>query len=154
MAINKAFADVRAFHQAFGHPAPDVPTPLTFDRCCTRAEWARDECYELEDDTIEVLEGIASGEQDEADLIAVQVDASLDQIYFGFGNLVELGIDPAPLWAIVQHANMSKLHNIDGVMVAVKNDAGKTIKPDGWQDPHPLLVAEVRRQIEAANVGG
>lgn len=150
LSLIKPFCDVHAFHTAFGHPAPDVPTPLTAERCSTRAGWVRDECDELEDDTAEVLVGVSEGKQDEADLIAVQVDASLDQIYFGFGNLVELGLDPSPLWDIVQHANMSKLHNIDGVMTAVKTGAGKVVKPEGWQDPHPLLVAEVRRQITIA----
>jgi predicted HAD superfamily Cof-like phosphohydrolase len=95
--LNKSFEDVKQFHKAFAHPAPDSPTP----------------------------------------------QSDLDIIYFAVGGLVELGIKPEALWNIVQNANMAKLH--DGK--AVYHPDGKVKKPDDWQEPEPLLRAEVERQI-------
>lgn len=150
--ISGALADVRLFHTEFGHPAPDAPTPITYDRAVKRGRWVIDEGHELIDDTEQVEAGMAEGKLDEADLIAVQVDASLDQIYFGLGTVVELGLDLDPFWEIVQEANMAKRHLIDGQLVAVVREDGKVIKPEGWEDPHEKIVAEVRRQIAAGKV--
>jgi predicted HAD superfamily Cof-like phosphohydrolase len=150
--ISGALNDVRIFHETFEHPVPDEPTSISQDRADTRGGWVIDEGFELIDDTATVLQEIAAGTSDDADLIAVQVDASMDQIYFGLGTVVELGLDLEPLWKIVHNANMAKRHMIDGKLTVVKNEAGKTVKPEGWEDPHEKIVAEVRRQMARAAV--
>lgn len=132
--------DVREFHLDFGHPAPNRPTLLTPERADARASWKEEEAQELRDATT----------------IAEQADAAVDGIYFNLGTLVELGIDPTPIWAIVQAANMAKRHMVNGVPTAVyfpegHPKAGKVMKPDDWQDPTPLIRAEVERQIAVAN---
>ena len=131
MAINKAFADVRAFHQAFGHPAPDVPSLTPHERATKRADWIRDEVDELD---------LATAQES----MVGQVDAYIDIIYFAIGGLVENGIQPGAIWDIVQAANMAKL-GPDGKPLF--HPDGKTKKPDGWVAPEPLIENEVARQI-------
>jgi len=154
--LSKALAAVRAFHIAFGQPAPDAPTSQTLEQADRRAAWIREEADELQDDTAQNLydpsefDDVNDAYEAEVDLITVQADAYIDGLYFNLGGLVELGLDPEPLFQIVQDANMAKRHLVNGELVAVKNGMGKVIKPEGWQDPHSLLRAEVERQIQAA----
>jgi predicted HAD superfamily Cof-like phosphohydrolase len=132
MAIDRAFEDVRAFHLAFGHPAPDAPSLLDADLAGRRAAWIEEEAQELR----------------EAATIAEQADAFIDVIYFAVGGLVNLGVRPGALGDIVQAANMAKLWP-DGRPRHREGD-GKVIKPAGWQDPGPKLAAEIERQVAAA----
>src|SRR5581483_5698677 len=117
MAIDRAFEDVRAFHLAFGHPAPDAPSLLDSDLAGRRAAWIEEEAQELR----------------EATSIAEQADAFIDVIYFAVGGLVNLGVQPGALWDIVQAANMAKLWP-DGRPRHREGD-GKVIKPADWRDP-------------------
>lgn len=129
-------AEVRAFHQSFGHPVAIVPTAQDDHHQNRRGLFIRSECDELE----------AAG----CDLVE-QADAYIDIIYFAIGGLVELGIDPDPLWSIVHDANMAKLFP-DG-LPRHHPVTGKTLKPDGWVEPQPLLRAEVERQVAATQPG-
>ena len=133
MSIDRAWADVRAFHLAFGAPAPDAPAELARDRVIGRAAWIEEEAQELR----------------EATTVDAQADAFIDVIYFAIGGLVEMGIQPGALWDIVQGANMAKLWP-DGRPRFREGD-GKVLKPVGWEDPGPKLVAEIRRQLESAD---
>lgn len=132
MGLLQLTGDVRAFHQAFGHPAPDGPTVQPILRAHTRGDWIVSEVVELQG----------------AKTIVDQADAYIDIIYFAVGGLVELGIDPGPLWDIVQSANMAKL-GPDGQPIYHLD--GKVKKPEGWEAPEPKLLAEVERQIASAN---
>lgn len=133
--LDKSFKDVKDFHKAFNHPAPEKPTPQGIVRASNRSKWVKEECDEL----IE-----ATKLEDDVERIVGQADAYIDIIYFAVGGLVELGIKPEALWNIVQTANMAKLH--DGK--AVYHPDGKIKKPDGWVAPEPLLKAEVIRQLK------
>jgi predicted HAD superfamily Cof-like phosphohydrolase len=128
MSIDRAWEDVRAFHLAFGQPAPEAPELLHADLVHRRANWIEEETDELR----------------EAATVTEQADAFIDIIYFALGGLVNLGVRPERLWDIVQNANMAKLWP-DGRPHHRAGD-GKVIKPDGWQDPAPLLEAEIARQ--------
>ena len=130
--IDPAWEDVRAFHLAFGSPAPDAPAALERDKVERRAAWIEEEAQELR----------------EATTIDEQADAFIDAIYFAIGGLVEMGIRPGPLWDIVQGANMAKLWP-DGRPRWRESD-GKVIKPAGWENPAEKLAAEIRRQLESA----
>lgn len=139
--LTKAYQSVREFHKTFGHPAPDVPTTMPIERVAARANWITEEADETRDaslqaEPLEQLVGVADG--------------YIDAIYFGLGGLVELGIDPDPLFEIVHAANMAKRHLINGELVVVTRADGKVVKPEGWVAPEPLLRAEVMRQIHAA----
>ena len=135
MAIDRAWEDVRAFHLAFGHPAPEAPGRLDADHVARRAAWIEEEAQELR----------------EATSLAEQADAFIDVIYFAMGGLVSLGVKPGALWDIVQGANMAKLWP-DGRPRHREGD-GKVIKPEGWEDPGPKLAAEIDRQMAAAGQG-
>ena len=126
--MNKEFEEVRAFHQAFGHPVSNVPVSLTEDRAKKRYAWMLEEINEFLD---------AVKEQD----IVEQADAMIDTIYFALGTLVEMGVQPGILFNIVQNANMSKLWP-DGK--PHYNGMGKVIKPEGWQDPHKKLELTIQ----------
>lgn len=126
-------AHVREFHDTFAvTPVPTIPTMQSEFFAERRAKWIEEEMQELR----------------EATDIASQADAYIDAIYFAFGGLIELGIDPSPLWDIVHGANMAKLQP-DGTVLR-DPVTRKTLKPAGWTPPEPLLRAEVERQIAAA----
>jgi predicted HAD superfamily Cof-like phosphohydrolase len=132
--LDYAMMQVRAFHEAFGHPVADRPTLMDRERMENRAKWMREEIDEFLDPTRHtVVDGM---------------DAMIDLIYFALGTIVELGVMPQPMMDIVHHeGNMTKLHvGEDGVARVVKNDDGKVIKPAGWVAPEPKLAAEVARQ--------
>lgn len=126
-------ADIREFHRVFARtPHPTVPTLLTPYQVERRVTWCAEEGQETR----------------EATTIAGQADGWIDMIYFALGGLDEMGLDPSPLWDIVHAANMAK-RQPDG---SVRRDpvTGKTLKPADWQDPGPLIEAEIDRQIAAA----
>lgn len=119
--MNKEWEMVKQFHECFGHPVAHSPCVIEAERAKKRYAWMLEEVNEF-------LE--ANGDMVE------QADAMIDLIYFALGTLVEMGIKPDELFAIVQHANMSKLWP-DG-KPHFRAD-GKTIKPSTWVDPHPAL---------------
>lgn len=127
--LDALYSDVRKFHVAFNHPAPDKPVMQSLAKANVRAQWIKEECEELVD----------------ARTLVDQADAYIDVIYFAVGGLVELGVYPHGLWDIVQRANMAKL-GPDGK--PIKDATGKTRKPEGWVAPEPQLAAEIARQIE------
>lgn len=159
--------DVREFHTVF---APDwlpgdVPAPLTEQEAEIHAKWIGSEARELVDDTVAAIMAhapaaklVAHGGTTEdlpasqrVELMAKQADAFIDAIYFSTGGLVRLGLDPSPLWAIIHGQNMAKQHTdmLGGKYVVRREGDGKIVKPDGWVDPHAMLVAEITRQVGA-----
>ncbi|MEM5948342.1 HAD family hydrolase [Spirochaetia bacterium 38H-sp] len=129
MSLNDAWRDVREFHVRFGHPHQERPCFIDAERAQSRAKWMREEVQEFLDSR-DVVE---------------QADAMIDLIYFALGTLVEMGVEPQPLFDIVHKANMDKLWP-DGK--PHYNEDGKTVKPAGWLDPYPLLEEEIKRQID------
>lgn len=134
--LMRVFQAVRSFHTAFNHPAPDRPTMIPHKRVLQRVGFMDEENSEFED----------------AETLVDQVDAALDKLYFALGDLVELGVDPSPLFDIVQAANMAKL-GPDGKPIPHATIPGKVAKPPGWQSPEPWIEAEVERQARIAHYG-
>jgi predicted HAD superfamily Cof-like phosphohydrolase len=131
MGINKEYNMVKKFQKAFNNPFAEKPTLMNIERANKRYNWMKEEI----DEFIK-----ATKNKD----IVEQADAMIDVIYFALGTLVELGIEPENLFAIVQQANMSKLWE-DGKPRFRESD-GKVIKPPSWIDPHKKLVTEIQRQ--------
>lgn len=127
--MDREWEKVREFQLKFGHPISEYPKQMDHDRAIKRYHWMLEEINEF----------IEAGE------IVEQADAMIDVMYFALGTLVEMGIKPDNLFDIVQAANMAKLWP-DGK--PHYNAEGKTIKPSTWEDPHPKLEAEIRRQYE------
>lgn len=158
---------VKGFQVAFGQPAPEQPTELTVERVTNRGIWTAEEIVEMiqvsSKDVKEflthynlLLDGLDKAKDkslnmpfNESETMVNQVDAVIDQLYFVYGTIVELGIDPVPFFEIVSNANMGKLH--DGKVV--KNELGKVVKPENWERdfaPEPRLREELKKQINAA----
>lgn len=135
MSLNDAWADVRDFHIRFGHPHEERPSFIDKKRADARAKWMREEVQEFLD----------------ARDVVEQADAMIDLIYFALGTMVEMGVRPQELFDIVHRANMAKLWP-DGK--PHYNKDGKTVKPEGWQDPYPLLEKEIERQKNDAIASG
>jgi len=130
MSINNEFEMVKEFHKAFNHPYANKPTLMNMDRAIKRIVWMNEEINEFSQ---------ATKNQD----IYEQVDALIDLIYFALGTLVEIGVTPAEIFAIVQKANMNKLFP-DGK--PHYNEVGKVIKPTGWEDPHNKIIEAINNQ--------
>ncbi|QIK70762.1 HAD family hydrolase [Erysipelothrix sp. HDW6C] len=124
MGMNREWEAVKLFHEKFNHPVESKPTFMAKERAQKRYNWMLEEINEFL----------------EADEVVEQADAMIDTIYFALGTLVEMGIKPEALFDIVQHANMSKLWE-DG-KPHYKED-GKTMKPEGWEDPHEKLAQAI-----------
>lgn len=127
--INAAYKDVHEFHRVFDHPRNVYPTMQPEGRKESRADWIAEEVQELRD----------------AKTLFDGADAYIDIIYFAVGGLVEMGIEPGPLWSIVHRANMAKVQP-DGTVK--RREDGKIVKPENWTAPDELLKAEIRRQFE------
>jgi len=130
VGISREYNLVKDFHKSFNHPFSETPKSMEMDRATSRYSWMLEEINEF-------LEAVHDED------IVEQADAMIDVIYFALGTLVEIGVDPQPLFDIVQNANMSKLWS-DGKAHYYQD--GKVMKPEGWEDPHPKLVVEVERQ--------
>ncbi len=75
------------------------------------------------------------------------MDALTDVSYFNYGSFAVAGVDPEPLFDIVQEANMGKLWE-DG-KPRFRDGDGKIVKPPNWENdyaPEPRLAAEIDRQ--------
>ncbi|MDR0248988.1 MAG: hypothetical protein LBI44_04970 [Oscillospiraceae bacterium] len=125
--MDEAWEAVAEFHRAFGAPAENSPCLLAPPDAAARAAWMREEI----DEFLEAAD------------IPGQADAMTDLIYFALGTLVQMGVRPQALFNIVHAANMRKLHP-DGK--PRRRADGKVVKPEGWQDPEPLLIEELTRQ--------
>lgn len=132
MPLERVCQDVREFHRVFSHPIGEAPRMLPPERAKARAEWITSEADELLD----------------AGTIFEQADAFIDAIYFAIGGLVDMGIDPSPIWSLVQAANMAKVQP-DGSVKRRESD-GKILKPDGWVPPDAAIYDEIMRQMAAA----
>ncbi len=129
--MKKEWSDVKDFHDKFGHPCPEKPVMIDKKRALSRAKWMNEEVSEFL-----VAEDIYE-----------QADAMIDLMYVALGTMVEMGLEPDELFAIVQNANMSKLW-ADGKPHYNPKD-GKVIKPEGWEDPKPKIKACIDAYIES-----
>ncbi len=169
MEHNHFYEGVKAFHKAFNHPVGEKPTVMNAELALKRAVWSAEELVEFlhqtSKDEVEFLKLIADfkvgidaavekslgnpyPETDEERLVG-QADALTDELYFNQGSFVLLGVEPTPLFDIVQQANMAKL-GADGKPIIRESD-GKIMKPEGWEEnwaPEPKLRAEVQRQSQ------
>ncbi|WP_114167181.1 hypothetical protein [Exiguobacterium sp. TNDT2] len=162
------YEEVRQFHETFGHPEASAPQPLELDRAVKRSVWTAEEAvveflHQSARSEEEFLQAVATFQQgfeqavqkslqdappkNDVERLVGQGDALTDALYFVMGSFVELGLDPVPLFEIVQRANMAKL-GPDGKPILRASD-NKVMKPEGWLPPEPELEAEVRRQLEA-----
>ena len=120
-SLVKEFSDV-----CNDHSLPAVPQMLDVQAVEFVAEMVNDELDELR----------------QAQNVVEQADALVDAIYYICDAAVRHGMNLDRVFEIVHRANMAKV--VDGKVI--RRDDGKILKPHGWQDPAPLLVAELDRQ--------
>ncbi|MBA9027549.1 HAD family hydrolase [Peribacillus huizhouensis] len=128
--MKKQYEQVAEFHEKFGHPVAKSPTVMGEVRKGERYGYMLEELDEFS----------------EATTVVDQADAMIDLIYFAIGTLVEIGVNPEPLFDIVQNANMSKVWP-DGT-VKYDPETNKIMKPPTFVRPEPLLQAEIDRQLK------
>jgi predicted HAD superfamily Cof-like phosphohydrolase len=130
--MQQQFEMVKVFQLAMNQPVAVKPVAMDEVRQQQRYEYMAEE----------LMEFIGSTE------LVDQADAMIDLIYLAIGTLVELGVQPEPLFQIVQNANMSKLWE-DG-KPRLNPETNKVMKPSTFVRPEPLLQAEIERQIADA----
>jgi predicted HAD superfamily Cof-like phosphohydrolase len=119
--MNRMQQQVREFHLKFGHVIGTTPA---ISRPHLRMDLIREEARE----TIEAI--------DRGDLVEA-VDGLCDLLYVTIGAAVEFGIDIEPIFDEVHRSNMAKIGG------ATRAD-GKTLKPQGWQEPD--VAGEINKQ--------
>lgn len=163
------YNQVKRFHEAFNHPAPNKPTVMDFDTAYNRSKWVIEEVIEhlaatdfsklstIKNQLIADVGKMVDKELDktsvllmetEEDILMNQADALIDQLYFVYGSLVTQGISPDKLFKIVNSYNMDKLEN--GQIVYKDESKTKIGKRKGWLPPDEDLKKELRRQIKEA----
>ncbi|MCA1021485.1 HAD family hydrolase [Halobacillus litoralis] len=164
--MNNPYNQVKAFHKAFNHPQSDKPVEIEKDLALKRAVWTGEELVEFlyatvggDKDEFEVIlddfmigldkaaEKTLEKQPDVSNKLVAQMDALTDISYFNYGSFAVAGVEPQPLFDIVQEANMGKLWS-DGKPRFREGD-GKIQKPPHWEDtyaPEPRLKAEIERQ--------
>lgn len=158
--------NVRKFHKAFKHPVAYKPTVIKAERALNRTIWTGEELVEFlhasskdKDEFTNLFESFLNGLDNAykksmksdtpktyTERLVAQADALTDAQYFIDGTFVESGVNPLPLFDIVQRANMGKLHN----GVPKYREDGKILKPDNWFElyaPEPRLKEEIKKQL-------
>lgn len=164
LGLDLAKAQVEAFHNAFGHPIAKTPTEVPDKLAVNRTVWTAEELVEFLYATADndkekfgefmaaLYKGIEKAEQKSLqgppvkNKLVEQMDALTDVNYFVQGTFVVAGVNPQPLFDIVQEANMGKLWE-DG-KPRFRED-GKILKPDNWEKdfaPEPRLIKEIEEQ--------
>ena len=160
--LNYAKAQTDKFHEVFGHKVSKTPTALSREEVITRAQFIMEELVELTATVAEnstdhfninnkLIQALTDAETKQTkvgygstNLIVAQADALTDINYFVQGTFTMMGVEPQPLFDIVQEANMAKL-GADGKPIYRESD-GKIMKPEGWEAPEPKLEAEIENQ--------
>jgi energy-coupling factor transport system permease protein len=167
--LDYAADQVREFHKAFNHPYSDKPTVIPTETAIARTNWTAEELveflYATANNDVEAFRKMVDGlltsiinteskilQKGEPvdDVLVAQADALTDVNYFVQGSFVLLGVDPQPLFDIVQDANMNKLWE-DGTARYRESD-GKIIKPPSWLPPEPRLKDEIIKQSKKSDV--
>jgi predicted HAD superfamily Cof-like phosphohydrolase len=111
---------VREFHDTFGLPARDEPTPVDRREADLRMKL-------LEEETTEVVQAIYKG-----DVYNLAKELA-DVVYVAYGTAVTYGIDLDKVFAEVHRSNMSKLDE-DGNPIL--REDGKILKGPNYFEPN------------------
>lgn len=164
------FKDVQEFHKAFNHPVATTPTAITPERAQQRVDYLIEEVVELfwasvagDEIETEVLVNemvrnaykamnkcFAKGSFPKEEILLHQTDALNDINYINYGSIVETGVNPKPIFEIINSANMNKLDPVTKKPI-LHPETNKIMKPKGWEEkyqPEPFIKKEIERQIQ------
>lgn len=127
-AAHPAQQDMVAFFRAVGGEIGETPN-------IRNPQLNADLILEEAKETAESILGVAFVIEQRYDIeparpksLAGAIDGLCDQLATVYGAAVTFGVDLAPFWALVHEANMAKVGG-------PKREDGKTLKPEGWQEP-------------------
>jgi energy-coupling factor transport system permease protein len=165
--LNYAKAQTDEFQKAFGLDYSKTPIELSDEDVQKRVNYIGEELVEAlaavstnnatffsaVTDLIDAIikaenKSIKNKDVNAKNKLVALADAFTDINYFTQGTFSMMGVEPQPLFDIVQEANMSKL-GPDGKPIRREGD-GKVMKPEGWEAPEPKLAAEIEKQIKLA----
>ena len=113
-------------------------------RSMTRKEFAF-----LKTNLLDEIKEVEDAFEQDVDLLTEQMDGVIDIMYYCMNAVAKLGVDLDPLIDIVCHANNSKI--VDGKVVRDQDPNspryGKILKPEGWEEPQPLMQNELNKQV-------
>lgn len=167
--LDHAKAQTDEFQKAFGLEYSETPIELTLEATQKRVNYIAEELVEAlaavstsqpvffsaVTDLIEAITKAEDKSNENGDVnaenkLVALADAFTDVNYFTQGTFSIMGVQPQPLFDIVQEANMAKL--VDGKPIRRPED-GKVMKPEGWEAPEPKLALEIERQIGGTKNG-
>jgi predicted HAD superfamily Cof-like phosphohydrolase len=162
--LDYAKAQTDEFQKSFGLAHSETPVELDLEEVQKRVNYIAEELVEAlaavstsngqffsaVTDLIQAVtnaesKSIENGDINAENKLVALADAFTDINYFTQGTFSIMGVQPQPLFDIVQEANMSKL-GPDGKPIRREGD-GKVMKPEGWEPPEPKLAAEIERQL-------
>lgn len=135
MSLEKAIADVTAFHEACGVPVCGRPKTPDIARQMLRAKLMQEEFKEL-------MNEIEYCAESDAHLHALAKEMA-DLIYVVIGSALEYGIPLDEAWNEVQRSNMSKMDPETGK--AIKRDDGKVLKGPNYSPADIQSIIEKAR---------
>lgn len=110
---------IRAFQQAMGLSAPDVPTPPGAALLALRRRLIVEESEEV----LAAFDALASAGADDGEAALAHLMHELaDLLYVTYGAIVSCGVDADAVFAEVHRANMQKAHG-------PRRADGKVLKP-------------------------
>ena len=126
-------ADIRAFHEKFGHDALKIPGFLDPETAKFRKNFLQEEVDEFN-------EAVEQGD------ISKAAHELADVLYIAFGTADKMGIPIGEVWKEIQRANMDKVRATS----AEQSKRGSTqdvVKPPGWKkaDVASVLLSYVTR---------
>lgn len=129
--------DVLHFHDKFGIPVPDSPTPLTKQKLVERANFMLEELLEFAKAAgLGLYDGHFVGEDTDDVDFPGQADALIDLVYVAKGTAAQLGLPWDALWDDVHEVNMTKVRGTsDRAYIDV-------IKPPGWRGPATAKILQ------------
>ena len=135
LTMSSPFQDVLEFHKKFNLDIGNIDRPVSLKTITLRENLL----YEEYDETVESIEDFRWNTRRDflEGLRAATAKELCDLIYVAIGTAIELGIDLEPVWEVVHESNMAK-------EAGNTNEAGKLLKPEGWQYPD---VKKVLRQV-------
>ena len=155
-SVNKAYNQVKKFHEACGVEMPKKPTLLSGAGEETNLVWSEelegishklkqrtDIGGEVRKRAAYILEELAEFLNSET--IEDQSDALTDLIYFAIGTFTLMGVKPEQIFDIVANANLGKIMP-DGTVL--RNEQGKIQKPEGWKEKYGP-EQKIREEIES-----
>lgn len=131
--MNEWVQMVREFHCKFGQPVAERPGLISGTRARLRDSLIDEEAEEISDAICATL--YDQPNHREAEKIAAIADGLADEIFVCIGTALEYGIDLDRVFAEVHRTNMLKTGG-------GTSDAGKILKPPGWQPPRIREIIE------------